>query len=238
MDLSARFGGEEFITVLNDCEIGPATAFANRVRTDVESRRFPWGQITVSAGVASYEEGMGSWEVLVAAADRALYSAKEAGRNRVMVAEQTEKTTLISFAARRPVADPMPPVAKGETVVVIDDDPHVLRAVARLLRRGGYQVEETDDPQTVIRRFGDASPPHLLVTDVMMPKMNGLTLAAKISTTHPALKVVYLSGYLQRDVSWAGLPGAITGFVAKPIEMQELLTMTRNVLDRGVIPTN
>jgi PleD family two-component response regulator len=237
MDLSARFGGEEFITILNDCEITPAVAFANRVRGDIESRVFPWGQITVSVGVAAYEQGMGSYEVLVATADRALYAAKETGRNRVVAAERTKPPTTISFAVHRPVAGPLPPVANGETVLVIDDDPGVRRSVARLLRRGGYQVEETDDPETVIRRFDEATPPRLLVTDVMMPKMNGLTLAARIASAHSGLKVVYLSGFLQRDVSWDGLPGAATAFVAKPIEMQELLTMTRSVLDRPLAPS-
>jgi CheY-like chemotaxis protein len=119
-------------------------------------------------------------------------------------------------------------------VIVIDDDPDMLRSVGRLLRRAGYRVEETDDADTVIRRFGEAAPPDLLVTDVMMPRMNGLALADRIMTSHPGLRVVYLSGYLQEDISWAGLPGAVTGFAAKPVTPQHLLAMARNVLDRAV----
>jgi hypothetical protein len=46
--------------------------------------------------------------------------------------------------------------------------------------------------------------------------------------------VVYLSGYLRNDVSWAGLPGAVTGFAAKPVDPQSLLAMARDVLDRAV----
>ena len=237
MDLSARFGGEEFITVLADCEVGPAVAFGNRVRTELESRSFPWGRMTVSVGVAEYEEGMGSYEVLVAAADRALYQAKQSGRNQVSVAERTIKPDVVSFAARRPRLTPMPGGGKGETVLVIDDDPDVLRTVSRLLRHAGYEVEETDDPETAIRRFSEAGAPRLLVTDVMMPRMNGLTLADRIASVNAGLRVVYLSGYLQKDVSWAGLPGATTGFVAKPVEMQELLTITRSVLDRSMART-
>lgn len=232
MDLSARFGGEEFIAILGDCEIKPAVAFGNRVRAELESRSYRWGRMTVSVGVAAYEEGMGSYEVLVAAADRALYRAKQEGRNRVVVAEPSRKPGLVSYAQRRPRIPPIPNGGKGETVLVIDDDPDVLRAVGRLLRRGGYEVEETDDPEAAIRRFTEGTAPQLLVTDVMMPRMNGLTLAERITATNAGLRVVYLSGYLQKDVSWTGLPGAVTAFVAKPIEMEELLSTARNVLDR------
>jgi len=234
MDLSARFGGEEFISILGGSGIAPAVALANRVRAGIESRSFAWGRLTVSAGVAAYEEGMGSYEVLVATADRALYAAKQAGRNRVTVAEPVKTMAPPPPPAPR-LATPTPLAgSRGETVIVIDDDPGMLRSVGRLLGRAGYRVEETDDPDTVIRRFGEAAPPDLLVTDVMMPRMNGLALVDRILTSHPGLRVIYLSGYLQQDVSWAGLPGAVTGFVAKPVAPQDLLAMARDVLDRAV----
>lgn len=228
MDLSARFGGEEFITVLGGSGAPPAVALADRVRAGIEAHDFPWGRLTVSAGVAMYEEGMGSYEVLVAAADRALYAAKQGGRNRVVVAEPvTTVTPPPRLATLAPRAE-----GGGETVIVIDDDLGMLRSVGRLLRRAGYRVEETDDADTVIRRFSEAAPPDLLVTDVMMPRMNGLALADRVLTSHPGLRVIYLSGYLQADVSWAGLPGAVTGFAAKPVDPRDLLAMTRDVLDR------
>ena len=235
MDLSARFGGEEFISILGGCEIPPAVKFADRVRTDFESKAFPWGKLTVSVGIAAYEEGMGSYEVLVATADHALYAAKQGGRNRVTVAEPQKRTAPSPPA---PPPPPKPPALPGgtETVLVIDDDPTVLRLVGKVLRRAGYQVEETDDPDVVLRRFAETSAPDLLITDVMMPRLNGLTLADRIVTSRGTLRVVYLSGYLQKDISWAGLPGTTTGFVAKPIELQELLAMTRNVLDRALPP--
>jgi PleD family two-component response regulator len=184
-------------------------------------------------GIAAYEEGMGSYEVLVAAADRALYAAKQAGRNQVSVAERSSKPAAPASAK---VVLPRPLAQGGtESLLIIDDDLSVLRSVGKLLRRAGYQVEETDDPELAIQRFKEANPPQLLVTDVMMPRMNGLTLADRIATSQPGLRVVYLSGYMQKDVSWAGLPGAAAGFVSKPIEMQELLATTRDVLDRATV---
>jgi diguanylate cyclase (GGDEF)-like protein len=233
MDLSARFGGEEFISILGGSDIPPAAALAERVRAGIEAERFPWGALTVSAGVAAYEEGMGSYEILVATADRALYAAKEGGRNRVAVAKPVQAVAAAASPAPRPMAAG-PSTVGGETIIVIDDDPGMLRAVGRLLRRAGYTVEETDDPDAVIRRFGEAAPPDLLVTDVIMPRLNGLALADRILASHPGLRVIYLSGYLQKDVSWAGLPGAVTGFVAKPPDPEALLVVVRDVLDRRV----
>jgi diguanylate cyclase (GGDEF)-like protein len=235
MDLSARFGGEEFISILGECELASAVALADRMRAAMAARTFAWGSVTVSAGVATYEAGMGSYEVLVAAADRALYAAKQAGRNRVTGA------VPVPAAGRGPrpaQAEASAPAGGrgGETVMLIDDDPAMLRVIDRLLRRAGYGVEETDDPDAVIRRYGAAVPPDLLITDIMMPRMNGLTLADRIASSHPGLRVVYLSGYLNKDVSWAGLPGAATGFVAKPVDPDTLLAMVRSVLDRALGP--
>ncbi|MBI4421346.1 MAG: diguanylate cyclase, partial [Gemmatimonadetes bacterium] len=232
MDLSARFGGEEFVSVLTDADLDEALSFANRVREELRARPFDWGRTTVSAGVASYQDGMGTYELLVAAADRALYAAKQAGRDRVEV------------GAPPKVAIPALPVASlgavspqtsrgGETILVVDDDAQVLQMVGRLLKRVGYAVEENGDPEAVLQRLRDGVPHiDLLITDIVMPKMSGLTLVDRALTIRPELPVVYLSGYLQREVSLTGLPGADVGFVAKPIDNGKLLATVRLVLDR------
>ena len=87
MDLSARYGGEEFISVLVNCEIDDAEGFAQYVRKRFAEIDFGWGHVTASAGVCALEDGMGSPDALVAAADRALYTAKDQGRNRVCRAD-------------------------------------------------------------------------------------------------------------------------------------------------------
>ncbi len=234
MDLSARFGGEEFLTVLSDCDPEGAELFALRVQRELREARFPWGKITVSAGIAFYEKGMGSYEVLVAAADQALYVAKHRGRDRIEVYRRPE---MVTVEAALPGADRSEP-GRPATIVVIDDDLDVVRAVTRSLRRAGYAVEGTDDPQMVIARYRHGnSRPDLLITDVMMPRMNGLVLADTILRLDPALKVVYLSGYLQEEVRWAGLPGAAATFVAKPVEVERLVTVVREMLQREAGPS-
>jgi diguanylate cyclase (GGDEF)-like protein len=89
MNLSARFGGEEFLSVVSSAEIAGAMVFAERVRNTLALQQPPQGHLTVSAGMAVYEPGMKSPDELVAAADRALYLAKAAGRDCIRVAEPT-----------------------------------------------------------------------------------------------------------------------------------------------------
>ena len=232
MDLSARFGGEEFLVVLTDIELRQVLILANRVREDIRAQRFDWGQVTVSGGAAEYQDGMGSYEVLVAAADHALYAAKQAGRDRVEAAARVVADATPAPRAEPAAAPGAPAPRSAETILLVDDDLDMLRFVSRMLQRSGYRVEQTDDPEAVIRRYeGDTSGVDLLITDVMMPRMNGLTMVDRISKVFPQLRVIYLSGYLQGEVSWAGLPGAVVGFVAKPVGT-ELLGVVREVLDR------
>ena len=87
MDHSARFGGEEFLSVLLDGDEEGALVFAERVRERLKTFELPGGRITVSCGVAMYHEEMATIEDLVAAADQALYAAKKGGRDRVVLAD-------------------------------------------------------------------------------------------------------------------------------------------------------
>lgn len=225
MDLSARFGGEEFITVLSNCDLAGAQFFAARVQRELRETHFAWGKVTVSAGIPFHQEGMGSYEVLVGAADRALYDAKANARDRVSVYQP-------AVPARAALGAPAPqPHEQPKSVMLIDDDLDVLDATTRILRRAGYRVEATDDPQTVILRYQDSDTrPDVLITDIMMPRMNGLTLADRVFQLEPFLRVVYLSGYLQEEARWAGLPGWAVTFVAKPVDLDRLLQAVDQVL--------
>lgn len=88
-DVVARYGGEEFAVIMPDTGWESARVAAERMRRAVEATSFPGGEVvsgglTVSLGVASYPDHAGSDEELIEAADRALYQAKERGRNQVV----------------------------------------------------------------------------------------------------------------------------------------------------------
>ncbi len=88
MHLSVRYGGEEFLAILDGVTATGARVMAERVLDGLRQSDMPWGPLTCSAGVAEYEAGMTSGDDLVAAADQALYRAKGAGRDRVAVLER------------------------------------------------------------------------------------------------------------------------------------------------------
>lgn len=98
MNVSARFGGEEFVSVVSSADIPGALVFTERVRTGLAQSQPSRGRLTVSAGLAAYHSGMTSPDELLAAADRALYQAKAAGRDCIRVAE-----TVAAMAAQEAV---------------------------------------------------------------------------------------------------------------------------------------
>lgn len=81
MDFSARYGGEEFLSVLSSCDLEGGLNFAERVRQALREVAFIGRPVSVSVGVASYQPGMETPIDLINAADRALYEAKQAGRD-------------------------------------------------------------------------------------------------------------------------------------------------------------
>jgi diguanylate cyclase (GGDEF)-like protein len=86
MNLSGRYGGEEFLAVLSETGLDRALQFVERIRHSTTVLELPAGSISVSAGVASYRPGMRSPDDLIAAADEALYRAKADGGDTVRVA--------------------------------------------------------------------------------------------------------------------------------------------------------
>ncbi len=246
MDLSARYGGEEFIAVLADSDLSVAMGFARRVRKAIAEVPFPWGEVTVSAGVAVYQPGMGTPDLLVAAADQALYRAKREGRDRVALA-QVHADTRPDPSRRRSSPEPAstlfgevagdPGAGASEVegaltakedgpkaiVLLVDDEEAVVMAVSKLLRALGHRVLETTDPERVITLLEDEN--HgvdLLMVDVVMPRMNGLSLVTRISELGVELPVLYMSGYVHGEVTWPGVPGSWTDFIEKPMSLEEL----------------
>lgn len=228
-NISARYGGEEFISVVSDVDRDGILIFANRVREAVKSTELPWGRISVSGGVALYRKGMGSHEVLVAAADRALYAAKELGRDRVEVAEDTAWKPVRQSAPR--VSEPQ----RRRRVLVVDADPAQRRSITALLQEQGYVTDDTGSAQEAAAKLRDAKDPFdVLVTSVTMPRTSGFTLVDRLTEDTPDLRVVYLSDSLRERVSWPGVPGIVHRFVPKPVDGKVLLETLKEAIDEEV----
>ena len=93
----------------------------------------------------------------------------------------------------------MCPAAENNTVLVVDDEPNVRSFVRTVLLRHGYEAVEAEDgvaAYELLRRLSGGI--QLRVTDVQMPRMDGITLGEKVSTDYPKIEVLYISGFVSK----------------------------------------
>jgi CheY-like chemotaxis protein len=116
----------------------------------------------------------------------------------------------------------------------VEDEPVLLRLVTRLLEAQGYTVLRASSPGEAIRMAREhASEIHLLVTDVVMPEMNGRDLANSSSSLRPRLKRLFNSGYTADVIAPQGVRDNGAFFLQKPFSNKELAVTVRRALDFG-----
>jgi two-component system cell cycle sensor histidine kinase/response regulator CckA len=119
----------------------------------------------------------------------------------------------------------------SETVLLVEDDEQV-RAVARgILRRSGYTVLEAPGPGEallVVEKYSGKI--ELLITDVVLPRMNGPELAERIRKSRPDMKVLFMSGYTDEAIIQHGILDSGVTFLQKPITVTSLTTKVREAL--------
>ena len=124
-----------------------------------------------------------------------------------------------------------PSVSGSETILVVDDEPDILHAVQDALSSHGYKVFAVGDPAAGISIFkrlsGDIA---LIITDIVMPRINGKELIGQIKAVNPEVKVLAMSGYT-KYVAPKNEIGEINGFLQKPFESYYLLSVVRRILD-------
>lgn len=132
-------------------------------------------------------------------------------------------------------AEPPPiagPTAVQETVLLVEDDPQVRRLVARLLNDIGYSVCQAEGASDALAQLETRMPAiHLLLTDVIMPGMNGRELYDAAHARWPQLRVLYMSGYTDDVLSKGGLLQQGTQLIYKPFSKAELMHCLRRVLE-------
>ncbi|HSO37408.1 MAG TPA: response regulator [Labilithrix sp.] len=127
---------------------------------------------------------------------------------------------------------PRPPSRGGEHVLLVEDDDAVRKLTERLLRELGYSVQVAASPGAAIEIAEKSTVPiDLLLTDVVMPEMNGRELAERVATLLPSAKILFFSGYAQDSVLIENIRERSVAFLAKPFTRDALAAAVRSVLD-------
>src|SRR5579864_3608008 len=118
-----------------------------------------------------------------------------------------------------------------ETVLLVEDDASVRPLVATVLRSYGYQVVQAESPEEALRLVEGRADLDLLLTDVVMPGMNGRELAEILTARQPTLKVLYTSGYPADAMVRAGIADATAAYIEKPYLPDDLARAVRKLFD-------
>ena len=120
-----------------------------------------------------------------------------------------------------------------ETILVVEDETSILRMISEMLELNGYNLLTASTPSDAIHLAETTEADiHLLITDVIMPEMNGRDLARRFLTVHPGAKRLFMSGYTADVITRHGVLDEGIDFIQKPFTTQGLLTKVRDMLDR------
>lgn len=118
-----------------------------------------------------------------------------------------------------------------KTILLVEDNASILRMVAKILGGMGYIVLTAQDPEDALRMADTHSESiDLLMTDVVMPKMNGRELADRVRSAHPGIKRLFMSGYTADIIATEGVLDDSTHFIQKPFQVKQLEAKLREVL--------
>ena len=143
------------------------------------------------------------------------------------VAERVEPARVVSAAAESAFTEP-----GTETILLVEDEANLRYLAQQFLEKQGYNVIEAADGAVAMQiAVAHEGVIHLLLTDVIMPGMNGRELAQRISEIRPQTKILYMSGYTENVIGHDGTLDAGVRLLQKPFTLRDLKGKVREVLD-------
>ena len=135
----------------------------------------------------------------------------------------------------QPAAAPAEPVDvsnAAEVILVVEDEPSVRAPMCRMLREQGYLVLEAANGEHALRVMQEHHAPiHLVITDVMMPEMDGAELVTLLRDWYPGMRVLFISGYSKQFLEARGDTVEGSAFMAKPFALGDMARKVRDLLD-------
>ncbi len=124
------------------------------------------------------------------------------------------------------------PLSRGEAILLVEDDTSILKLGKRILEELGYIVMSTSSPREAIKLAKEhTGKVNLLITDVIMPEMNGRELSEHLQRLYPNLKILFMSGYTANVIAHRGVLDDEIFFIPKPFSKEEIAVKVRKVLD-------
>jgi two-component system cell cycle sensor histidine kinase/response regulator CckA len=149
------------------------------------------------------------------------------------------------FRILLPAVEPVPeapprsqtplPIVRGESVLVVEDEPHVLKVVERILGRRGFEVLVARDGQEALAMIeAGIRPPDLLVTDIVLPGLDGRELYKRLRQRLPQLRALFMTGHPPEASGGRDDPNEGAGLLRKPFTGTELVEKVDEALARGL----
>lgn len=131
------------------------------------------------------------------------------------------------------ITDSSPSEVRREIILLVEDNEQVRDLTEIILKREGYEVLVAKNGNDAIARLaGHPGQVNLILTDVVMPEMNGKQLFQKVSALYPGIRVIYMSGYADDVIAHHGVMDAGVHFIQKPFAVNVLNAKVREVLDQ------
>jgi two-component system cell cycle sensor histidine kinase/response regulator CckA len=142
----------------------------------------------------------------------------------------------MKFQATTDANSDTPPQTTAKAILLVEDEPIVRDVTREVLEHAGYRVLESSGPEEAIRLAGEhAGQIGLLLTDVVMPGMNGADLAVRLQSKQPDLIAIFMSGYAESDVLRKVREGHAI-HIQKPFTVDSLLSRIAEALEAKVLP--
>lgn len=115
-------------------------------------------------------------------------------------------------------------------VLVVDDDPPIRSAIREILERCGWAVDTAEGHDEVRESYWSADYDLLVVDVALARESSGITLAEEFHADHPGTPILFMSGFVDLDVSLAGIPSEASDFIGKPLSVRTLITKASSLM--------
>ncbi len=237
-DVVARYGGDEFIAILPRAEDAEIAAFARRLLSAVRKHVFCADShrlnlsLSIGAATSANPTRPGNGPELLRQADRALYMAKRAGKDRVVVWPGVHEERRASDAGASPTREPPADANRRARILAVDDDNAVLAALRSLLQMQDCDVTAIDSGQAAIDEIAAHGANYdIVLTDLVMPGVDGRAVVTAVRDSGCLAVPIIMSAVGTKEDAIECLRIGVYDFLDKPIDIAYVPVLIRRALD-------